>query len=139
MTDSESKIRQELDGLVSQAREQAGAATSLSSLDDVRVRYLGKKGELTLQLKRIGSLPAELRPNFGKWVNLAKNQVQQEVSICKDALEQADLNKKLAEQSIDVTLPGRSTNRGGQHPVSRTLQRLEDIFVSMGFAVEEGP
>ncbi|MGB5226057.1 MAG: hypothetical protein WBN49_12885, partial [Arenicellales bacterium] len=63
MTDSESKIRQELDGLVSQATDEAGAAKNLSSLDDVRVRYLGKKGELTLQLKRIGSLPAELRPN----------------------------------------------------------------------------
>lgn len=139
MTDSESKIRQELDSLVSQAREEAGAATSLSSLDDVRVRYLGKKGELTLQLKRIGSLPAELRPNFGKWVNLAKNEVQEKITTCKEILEQADLNQKLAEESIDVTLPGRSGTGGGLHPVSRTLQRLEDIFVSMGFAVEEGP
>lgn len=139
MTDSESKIRQELDSLVSQAREEAGAATSLSSLDDVRVRYLGKKGELTLQLKRIGSLPAELRPNFGKWVNLAKNEVQEKITTCKEILEQADLNQKLAEESIDVTLPGRSGAGGGLHPVSRTLQRLEDIFVSMGFAVEEGP
>ena len=84
MTDSESKIRQELDGLVAQAKEQAVAANDLAVLDDVRVRYLGKKGELTLQLKRIGGLPAELRPNFGKWVNLAKNQVQQEISICKE-------------------------------------------------------
>lgn len=139
MTDSESKIRQELDSLVSQAREEAGAATSLSSLDDVRVRYLGKKGELTLQLKRIGSLSAELRPNFGKWVNLAKNEVQEKITTCKEILEQADLNQKLAEESIDVTLPGRSGAGGGLHPVSRTLQRLEDIFVSMGFAVEEGP
>ncbi|MCK5359028.1 MAG: phenylalanine--tRNA ligase subunit alpha, partial [Gammaproteobacteria bacterium] len=139
MTDSESKIRQELDELVVQAKGLAVAANDLSVLDDVRVRYLGKKGELTLQLKRIGSLPVELRPNFGKWVNLAKNQVQKEITACKSALEQADLNKKLSEESLDVTLPGRSTRRGGQHPVSRTLQRLEDIFVSMGFAVEEGP
>jgi len=139
MSDSESIIRQELDSLVAQASDEAGAAKDLSSLDDVRVRYLGKKGELTLQLKRIGSLPAELRPNFGKWVNLAKNEVQQKIIACKDLLEQADLNQKLTEQSIDVTLPGRNGRRGGQHPVSRTLQRLEDIFVSMGFAVEEGP
>ena len=139
MTDSESKIRQELNGLVSQATDEAGAATSLSALDDVRVRYLGKKGELTLQLKRIGSLTAELRPNFGKWVNLAKNEVQEKISTCKGILEQDDLNQKLAEESVDVTLPGRSGAGGGLHPVSRTLQRLEDIFVSMGFAVEEGP
>ena len=139
MSDSESKIRQELNDLVAQAIDQASAANQLSSLDDVRVRFLGKKGELTLQLKRIGSLPAELRPNFGKWVNLAKNQVQEKITDCKEYLEKADLNQKLAEERIDVTLPGRSGGDGGQHPVSRTLQRLEDIFVSMGFAVEEGP
>lgn len=139
MTDSKNKIQQELDVLVAQAKAQAGAAKDLSVLDDVRVRYLGKKGELTLQLKRIGSLPAELRPDFGKWVNLAKNEVQEKITACKDQLEQEDLNQKLAEESLDVTLPGRSTGDGGQHPVSRTLQRLEDIFVSMGFAVEEGP
>ncbi len=139
MTDSKNKIRQELDDLVTQAKEQAVAAPDLSSLDDVRVHYLGKKGELTLQLKRIGSLPAELRPNFGKWVNLAKNQVQEEITTCKNLLEQADLDKKLSEESLDVTLPGRNYKRGGKHPVSRTLQRLEDIFVSMGFAIEEGP
>jgi phenylalanyl-tRNA synthetase alpha chain len=139
MTDSQSKIQQELDALVAQAKEQASAAKDLSVLDDVRVRYLGKKGELTLQLKRIGSLPAELRPDFGKWVNLAKNEVQEKITACKGQLEQENLNQKLAEECIDVTLPGRSTGHGGQHPVSRTLQRLEDIFVSMGFAVEEGP
>jgi len=139
MTDSEKIIRQELDALVQQAETEASVASELSVLDDVRVRYLGKKGELTLQLKRIGSLPAELRPGFGKWVNLAKNQVQEKITACKDVLEQARLNEKLAEESIDVTLPGRHSSRGGQHPVTRTLQRLEDIFVSMGFAVAEGP
>ncbi|GBE08577.1 phenylalanine--tRNA ligase alpha subunit [bacterium BMS3Bbin11] len=139
MTDSESKIRQELDDLVAQAKAEARVANELSVLDDVRVRYLGKKGELTLQLKRIGSLPTELRPSFGKWVNLAKNQVQEQITACKDMLEQARLNEKLAEENIDVTLPGRRSAHGGQHPVTRTLQRLEDIFVSMGFAVAEGP
>ncbi|MEA1888852.1 MAG: phenylalanine--tRNA ligase subunit alpha [Pseudomonadota bacterium] len=139
MTDSENKIRQELDDLVQQAETEASVASELSALDDVRVRYLGKKGELTLQLKRIGSLPAELRPGFGKWVNLAKNQVQEKITACKTVLEQARLNEKLAEESIDVSLPGRHSSRGGQHPVTRTLQRLEDIFVSMGFAVAEGP
>ncbi|NOY17567.1 MAG: phenylalanine--tRNA ligase subunit alpha [Gammaproteobacteria bacterium] len=139
MTDPESKIRQELNDLVTQAKAEASAASELSVLDDVRVRYLGKKGKLTLQLKRIGSLPAELRPSFGKWVNLAKNQVQEQIAVCKDVLKQSSLNEKLAEESIDVTLPGRRSARGGLHPVTRTLQRLEDIFVSMGFTVAEGP
>lgn len=139
MTDSESTIRQELDDLVSQAGQQAASAESLNVLDDVRVQYLGKKGVLTLQLKRIGGLPAEIRPQFGKWVNLAKNQVQQQITGRKEQLEEAALNLQLAAESIDVTLPGRDLPAGGQHPVSRTLQRLEDIFVSMGFAVAEGP
>ena len=139
MTDSESTIRQELDDLVSQAGQQAASADSLNVLDDVRVHYLGKKGVLTLQLKRIGALPVEIRPQFGKWVNLAKNEVQQQITKRKAQLEQAALNRQLAEESIDVTLPGRNPPAGGQHPVSRTLQRLEDIFVSMGFAVAEGP
>jgi phenylalanyl-tRNA synthetase alpha chain len=139
MTDSESTIRQELDDLVSEAGQQAARADSLSVLDDVRVHYLGKKGVLTLQLKRIGALPAEIRPQFGKWVNLAKNEVQQQITGRKEQLEEAALNLQLAEESIDVTLPGRDLPAGGQHPVSRTLQRLEDIFVSMGFAVAEGP
>jgi len=139
MTDSESTIRQELDDLVSQAGQQAASADSLNVLDDVRVQYLGKKGVLTLQLKRIGGLPAEIRPQFGKWVNLAKNQVQQQITGRKEQLEEAALDLQLAEESIDVTLPGRDLPAGGQHPVSRTLQRLEDIFVSMGFAVAEGP
>ena len=80
MTDSESTIRQELDDLVNQAGQQAASADSLNVLDDVRVHYLGKKGVLTLQLKRIGALPAEIRQQFGKWVNLAKNQVQQQIT-----------------------------------------------------------
>ncbi len=139
MTDSEERIRQELDGLVTKAIAEADATRDLAGLDDVRVRYLGKKGELTLQLKRIGSLPAELRPGFGKWVNLAKNQVEQQITVCRDVLELAQLEAKLAEESIDVSLPGRHVSHGGQHPVTRTLQRLEDIFISMGFAVAEGP
>ena len=139
MTDSESTIRAELDDLVSAANAEASAAESLAGLDEVRVRYLGKKGLLTQQLKRIGGLPAELRPDFGKWVNLAKTSVQKHLDQCKAALETAALNQKLGEEKIDITLPGRRPETGGQHPVSRTLQRLEDIFVSMGFSVAEGP
>jgi phenylalanyl-tRNA synthetase alpha chain len=139
MTESEEQIRHEIQDIVDQAVAEAATTDDLRQLDDVRVRYLGKKGLLTLQLKRIGSLPAELKPGFGKWINLAKAEVQQQLAVRKQALEQAGLDRKLAEESIDVSLPGRHVGGGTTHPVTRTLQRLEDIFSSMGFSVADGP
>jgi phenylalanyl-tRNA synthetase alpha chain len=139
MTESEEQIRRELQEIVDQATEEVAGSTDLRQLDEVRVRYLGKKGSLTLQLKRIGSLPVELKAGFGKWVNLAKAEVQQHLQQRKDQLEQAQLDQKLAEESIDVSLPGRHVSGGTTHPVTRTLQRLEDIFATMGFAVADGP
>ena len=139
MTESEEHIRAELDQIVEQAAQETAAADDLKLLDDVRVNYLGKKGKLTQQLKRIGSLPPELKPGFGKWVNLAKAEVQKQITARKDALEQAQLDSRLAEESIDVSLPGRHVPGGSTHPVTRTLQRLEDIFATMGFSVADGP
>lgn len=139
MTESEEQIRHELQDIVDQATQEVIGSDDLRQLDEVRVRYLGKKGSLTLQLKRIGSLPVELKAGFGKWVNLAKAEVQQHLSQRKDQLEQAQLDQKLAEESIDVSLPGRHVSGGTTHPVTRTLQRLEDIFATMGFAVADGP
>ncbi|HBE93530.1 MAG TPA: phenylalanine--tRNA ligase subunit alpha [Gammaproteobacteria bacterium] len=139
MTESEEQIRRELQEIVDQATQEVVGSDDLRQLDEVRVRYLGKKGSLTLQLKRIGSLPVELKAGFGKWVNLAKAEVQQHLSQHKDQLEQAQLDQKLAEESIDVSLPGRHVSGGTTHPVTRTLQRLEDIFATMGFAVADGP
>ena len=139
MTESEEQIRHELQEIVDQATAEVAGSTDLRQLDEVRVRYLGKKGSLTLQLKRIGSLPVELKAGFGKWVNLAKAEVQQHLQQRKDQLEQAQLDQKLAEESIDVSLPGRHVRGGTTHPVTRTLQRLEDIFATMGFAVADGP
>ena len=125
--------------LVKLAERECAAADSPAALDEVRVRFLGKKGELTEQLKQLGSLPAEQRPAAGQLINRAKEQVQETLERRRAELEQAALTAKLAEQHIDVTLPGRGQAPGGMHPVTRTLQRIEQLFSRIGFEVVEGP
>jgi len=125
--------------LEQQAREAVDSAGDLKALDEVRVRYLGKKGLLTGQLKQLGKLPAEERPQAGQAINVAKKQVQQAIEARKQALQNAALAEVLASERIDVTLPGRGQGTGGLHPVTRTLQRIEKLFSSMGFESVEGP
>jgi phenylalanyl-tRNA synthetase alpha chain len=108
-------------------------------LDQIRVDYLGKKGQLTALLKTLGKLSNEERPAAGAKINEAKQQVQQAIQGKKDALEQAAINEKLASETIDVTLSGRANGRGRLHPVTKTLQRIEEIFTAVGYTVETGP
>ena len=112
---------------------------SLFDLDAIRVDYLGKKGVLTAQLKNLGGLSAEERPAAGAKINDAKVLVQDALNERKLALESAAIDSKLANETLDVTLPGRAANRGGLHPVTHTLRRIEDIFVRAGYSVEQGP
>ncbi len=117
----------------------AEAAGDLPSLDAVRVKYLGKKGLLTLQLRDLGNLPAEERPAAGKEINLAKQALTELIDARKSALQAQKLNAELAADAVDVTLPGRGQHRGGLHPVTRTLRRMTRIFEQAGFAVQTGP
>ena len=125
--------------LTARAQSEIEAAGNLESLDLIRVAYLGKKGELTTLLKTLGSLPHEERKTAGQDINLAKQLLQQSIEARRSALEIAQLEARLASESIDVTLPGRGQTTGGLHPVTRTMQRIEDLFSQLGFAVEEGP
>jgi len=136
-------MTESLDGNLQTILEQAKSAISLADklaqLEEMRVQYLGKKGELTAQLKQIGSLPHEERPKFGDKVNQVKQQVAELISLKKAALDAAELAAAIAAEKIDVTLPGRGIDSGGIHPVTRTMQRIEDIFIAMGFGVATGP
>ena len=129
----------DLSALVAQANASIAAATDLQALDQIRVEYLGKKGVLTEQMKQLGQLSAEARPAAGQRINEAKGLVQQAIETRKQALEQARLNARLASETIDVTLPGRGQQRGGLHPVSITMERIEALFAQLGFSVAEGP
>jgi len=129
----------DLQALTAKARSEIEAADNLDALDQIRVSYLGKKGELTSLLKTLGTLPAEERKSAGQDINRAKQDVQQALEARKESLKAAALEAKLASERIDVTLPGRGQSTGGLHPVTRTMQRIEELFSQLGFAVEQGP
>ncbi len=129
----------DIDGLIEAAESAIAAAASLPLLDEVRVGYLGKSGELTAQLKKLGSLPPEQRPQAGQAINKAKQALQQAIETRKAELESEAMSRRLAAEKIDVTLPGRGLQRGGLHPVTRTLERMERLFRHAGFDIVEGP
>ena len=128
-----------LDALVSQALEAVQRAEDVNALEQLRVLYLGKKGELTQVMKTLGDLPADERPKVGALINAAKERVQEVLNARKALLEQAELTAKLAAECIDVTLPGRGQTSGGLHPVTRTLERVEQFFTRIGYGIAEGP
>jgi len=128
-----------LAALEQQAIEAVDKAADLKALDDVRVHYLGKKGVLTEQLKQLGKLPPEQRPEAGQAINVAKKQVQASIEARKRSLQNAELDRQLTAEKIDVTLPGRGQQIGGLHPVTRTLKRIRQLFSGMGFESVEGP
>jgi len=128
-----------LDVLVSQALEAVSHTDDVNALEQLRVHYLGKKGELTQVMKTLGNLSAEERPQAGALINAAKDKVQDALNSRKDMLEQAALSAKLAAEKIDVTLPGRGQTSGGLHPVTRTLERVEQFFTRIGYGIAEGP
>ena len=132
-------MQQELNQLVTEAEQAIAAAADLQELDQVRVDFLGKKGRITERMKALGQLSAEERPKAGQAINQAKQAVQQAIEVRREALKNAVLEAKLAGEKVDVTLPGRQLPSGSLHPVTRTLQRIEDLFAQMGFSVAEGP
>ena len=128
-----------LEDLLEQARVQLSQVEDLSQLDQVRVQYLGKKGEFTLKMKELGRLDPEQRPAVGQAINQAKSEFQQILVMRKEALQTVELEQRLASEQIDVTLPGRGQSVAGLHPVTLTMRRITRIFASVGFNVVEGP
>jgi phenylalanyl-tRNA synthetase alpha chain len=109
------------------------------ALEALRVHYLGKKGVLTEALRNLGSLPAEERPRAGQIINEAKRRVQDAIIQRGHALRTRALDRQLRRETVDVTLPGRGQQRGGLHPITITMERIEDLLAQAGFTVAEGP
>ena len=130
---------QDLESLVSQALGEVAACGGLAELDEARVRWLGKKGALTEQLKSLGGLPAAERPAAGQRINEAKERLQSAIDARRDELTRAQVERELAAGRIDVTLPGRGERRGGLHPVTKARLRIETLFRRAGFDVATGP
>jgi phenylalanyl-tRNA synthetase alpha chain len=129
----------DLGSLLARALEEIAASADIASLEDVRVRWLGKKGTLTEQLKALGALPAAERPAAGQRINVAKERVQAGIETRRAELERVRIEQQLAAGSIDVTLPGRGEERGSLHPVTKARLRIEQLFRRAGFDVASGP
>ena len=129
----------DLDAIIIQAEEHINAAQDVNALDTVRVDFMGKKGRMTELLKGLGKLSNEERPAAGQKINQAKQKIQQLIHARGELLQTQELNQKLAAESIDVTLPGRGQSRGGLHPVTITINRIESFFSELGFSVKTGP
>lgn len=130
---------QDLKKFGASASEAIAAAGDLKSLDALRVRFLGKKGELTARLKLLGGLEPERRRAAGEELNRIKDELNELIALRKGALEEAALNSRLQAERIDVTLPARGQRPGGIHPVTRTLEHMEALFMQLGFEVSDGP
>jgi len=132
-------IVSDLDQQIDTAARDIAAAGTLDALESLRVGLLGKSGLVTEQLKQLGKLAPDDRKAHGERVNRAKERLQQVIAERKQTLENAAFDKRLAEERVDVTLPGRAADLGSIHPVSRALQRIVDIFSALGYAQAEGP
>src|SRR6202453_4499858 len=130
---------QDLTSLTQQALDEVANGGDLAALDEVRVRWLGKKGTLTEQLQALGGLPKSERPAAGQRINEAKERVSAAIDARRAGLERADVERKLSAGRIDVTLPGRGEERGGLHPVTKARLRIEMLFRRAGFEVASGP
>lgn len=132
-------MEQELLLLRQSAIQELGEADTLTSLNDLRVKYLGKKGSLTAILRGLGSLSPQERPKFGQLVNQAREEIEQLINDKSERLKTAELNQKLASERIDVTLPGRKVAGGHLHPLTTTLNLIKGTFMRMGFEIVSGP
>ena len=121
------------------ALDEIEKASNLRELEDVRVKYLGKKGKLTAILKTMGSLAPEDRPKLGSVVNQAKTELESMITDKEEILQKEELNRKLESERIDVSLPSSKIIRGSKHPLTRVIEEIEDLFVSMGYDVVSGP
>ena len=128
-----------LSDLLIAALNEIKDSKTLADLDDIRVRYLGKKGKITTQLKLLGSMDPNEKPIFGQEINETKKRVENELQLRKAELIKSTIAKNIETSSIDVTLPGRAYLSGSIHPITATLMEIENIFLSAGFMIKDGP
>lgn len=132
-------MKEQMEQIKTLAKEEILTAVDLVSLDTVRVKYLGKKGELTSILRGMATVSPEERPIIGELVNTIRDELETLISQKEEEFKQIELNQKLESETIDITLPGTKMKRGSKHPMNRIIEELEDLFVSMGYDVVSGP
>lgn len=132
-------MKEQLKAIEAKAREELSKASDLKSLDEIRVKFLGKKGEITAILKQMGKLSAEERPVIGQLANTVRADIEEALTSAQNNLKSKAAAKKLEAERIDVTLPGKLPKLGSAHPLNATLAEVEEVFLGMGFDIVEGP
>lgn len=132
-------MREQLKAIREKAASALNAAQARQELEELRVRFLGKKGELTAILKQMGQLSAEERPVIGQLANEVRTAIEQQLTARANTLEEAETARRLEAETLDVTIPGKPVQRGSLHPLSQTIDDMIDIFQSMGFDIVDGP
>ena len=132
-------MKEKLAHIKENAKERIAQLSDMQSLNDLRVKYLGKKGELTEILRGMKDLSAEERPIIGNLVNSVRDEIEKTIKEAEEKIKSAELEKQLEKERIDVTLPSTKIKRGSKHPINRVIEEIEDLFVSMGYDVISGP
>ena len=132
-------MKEKIESIKQNATSEINVAKTLKELDDVRVKFCGKKGELTLVLRGMGSLSAEERPIVGGLVNAVRDELEVLIKTAETELKKAEIEEKLKTENIDVTMPSKKTELGSLHPITQIINEVEDIFLGMGFKIADGP
>ena len=132
-------MKEQIEKMKETALAEINKAQDITELNNARVKYLGKKGELTAILRGMKDLSAEERPVTGSLVNVVKAELENLIEVREEEFKKAEINKKLEQEKIDITLPATKVKRGSKHPVNRIIEEIEDLFVSMGYDVCSGP
>ena len=132
-------MKEQLISLKERALSEIKQSSSMEELDSLRVKYSGKKGELTAILKGMGKLSAEERPEMGKIANEVREAIENEISQKREEIKKIELERRLASEGIDVTMPGKTFKVGKRHPITQIIDEVTEIFMGIGFSVAEGP
>ena len=132
-------MKEQIEQIGKNAKEELANVKDAKELNDIRVKYLGKKGELTAVLRGMGALTPEERPVIGSLVNVVRDEIERLISEREEEFKNEELKRKLETEKIDISLPSTKVKRGSKHPLNRIIEEVEDLFVSMGYDVVDGP
>lgn len=132
-------MKEKIEKIANDAKEYLDSVIDTKGLNDLKVKFLGKKSELSEVLKEMANLSKEERPIIGALANKVRKEIEEKIAEKEKELEAKELEEKLEKETIDITLPSTKINRGSKHPVNRVIEEIEDLFVSMGYTVESGP
>ena len=132
-------MKEQIEEIRRKANEEITNVKDAKELNDLRVKYLGKKGELTAVLRGMGGLTPEERPVIGSLVNIVRDELESKIQEKEETFKKQEMMEKLEKEKIDITLPSNKIKRGSKHPLNRIIEEVEDLFVSMGYDVVDGP